>query len=273
MRKVGACHLKPMELANQRNYLVVESNDLVRYGRYNLTAQQFNILCYCISKIKPGMEEFETYDFDLKDLCAVCGISQNTKNYANFKENIEKLANITFWWETDEAHELHRLFEKVKIYKRDTRVSIKIDDVLKPHLLNQRENFVAYLFENVLVMKSKYSKYLYRLLKTFAYMGEYETSLIVLKDSLQCSEDYSGRYDNFRKYVLDKAMEEINQYTDLKVSYKPIRVGRSIQKIHFTIKPKERDEEVRAMLERGIVLNRIENEKNQMRLEGFEEDE
>lgn len=219
------------------------------------------------------MEEFETYDFDLKDLCAVCGISQNTKNYANFKENIEKLANITFWWETDEAHELHRLFEKVKIYKRDTRVSIKIDDVLKPHLLNQRENFVAYLFENVLVMKSKYSKYLYRLLKTFAYMGEYETSLIVLKDSLQCSEDYSGRYDNFRKYVLDKAMEEINQYTDLEVSYKPIRVGRSIQKIHFTIKPKERDEEVRAMLERGIVLNRIENEKNQMRLEGFEEDE
>lgn len=264
--------LKPMELANQRNYLVVESNDLVRYGRYNLTAQQFNILCYCISKIKPGMEEFETYDFDLKDLCAVCGISQNTKNYANFKENIEKLANITFWWETDEAHELHRLFEKVKIYKRDTRVSIKIDDVLKPHLLNQRENFIAYLYENVLVMKSAYSKYLYRLLKSFAFIGEYETPLIVLKDLLQCSDDYD-RYNNFKVRVLDKAMEEINLYTDLEVSYKPIRVGRSIEKIHFTIKPKESESYVRAMLERGIVLNRIENEKNQMRLEGFEEDE
>lgn len=219
------------------------------------------------------MEEFETYDFDLKDLCAVCGIKITSSNVANFKENIEKLANITFWWETDEAHELHRLFERVKIYKRDTRVSIKIDDVLKPHLLNQRENFIAYLYENVLVMKSAYSKYLYRLLKSYAFIGEYETSLIVLKDLLQCSDDYSGRYDNFRRKVLDKAMEEINLYTDLEVSYKPIRVGRSIEKIHFTIKPKESESYVRAMLERGIVLNRIENEKNQMRLEGFEEDE
>lgn len=262
-----------MAIANQRNYLVVESNEFIRYGRYSLTAQQFNILAYCVSRIKPGMEEFETYDFDLKDLCAVCGISQNTKNYANFKENLEKLANMSFWWETDEAHELHRLFEKVKIYKRDTRVSIKIDDVLKPHLLNQRENFTAYLYENVLVMKSAYSKDMYRILKSYSFQGEYEVPLILLKDRLNCANEYEGRFDNFRKYVLDKAMEEINQYTDLEVSYKPIRVGRSIQKIHFTIKKKEREGEVRAMLERGIVLNRIENEKNQMRLEGFEEDE
>ena len=260
-----------MELANQRNYLVVESNDLVRYGRYNLTSQQFNILCYCISKIKPGMETFETYDFDLKDLCQVCGIKTTSSNVANFKENIEKLANITFWWETDEAHELHRLFEKVKIYKRDTRVSIKIDDVLKPHLLNQRENFIAYLCENVLVMKSAYSKYLYRLLKSYAYMGEYETTLIALKELLQCGGDYNGRFDNFRKYVLDKAMEEINHFTDLEVEYKPIRVGRSIAKIHFDIRPKDSINESRAMLERSIVLNRIETERNQMRLEGFED--
>lgn len=261
-----------MAIANQRNYLVIESNDLIRYGRYSLTAQQFNILAYCISRIKPGMEEFETYDFDLKDLCAVCGISQNTKNYANFKDNLEKLANMSFWWETDEAHELHRLFEKVKIYKRDTRVSIKIDDVLKPHLLNQRENFTAYLYENVLVMKSAYSKDLYRILKSYAFQGEYDVPLLVLKDRLNCSDDYD-RYNNFKVRVLDKAMEEINLYTDLVVSYKPVREGRSIAKIHFTIQQKDRDKEVRAMLERGIVLNRIENEKNQMRLEGFEDEE
>lgn len=262
--------MKPMELANQRNYLVVESNDWVRYGRYNLTAQQFNILCYCISKIKPGMEELETYDFDLKDLCAICGIKSAGQNIANFKESIEKLANITFWMETDEAHELHRLFESVKIYKRDTRVSIKIDDYLKPHLLSQRENFIAYLCENVIVMKSTYSKYLYRLFKSYAYMGEYETTLDYLKMQLGCG-DYEGRYDNFRRKVIEKAIEEINRYTDLEVSYQPIRVGRSIGRLHFTIKQKPEDsvEYGRATLERGIVLNRIENERKQLKIEGF----
>lgn len=260
--------MKPIELASQRNYLVVESNDLVRYGRYNLSAQQFNILAYCISKITPDMEDFEVYDFDLKDLCAVCGIKTLGQNYANFKENIEKLANISFWWETDEAHELHRLFEKVKIYKHDTRVSIKIDDVLKPHLLKQRENFVSYLYENVLVMKSAYSKYLYRLLKSYLSIGEYEIPLYVLKEMLGCSEDYE-RYNNFKMRVLDKAMEEINLYTDIEIIYKPVRIGRSIGKIHFDIKLKEEDKAVRAMLERGIVLNRLEVEKNQMRLEGL----
>lgn len=218
------------------------------------------------------MEDFEEYDFDLKDLCEVCGIKAVSSNVANFKENLEKLANVSFWWETDEAHELHRLFEKVKIYKRDTRVSIKIDDVLKPHLLNQRENFTAYLYENVLVMRSAYSKDLYRYLKSFAFQGECEISLYILKQRLGCENDYEGRFDNFRKYVLDKAMEEINKYTDLEVSYISKREGRKISKIHFTIKEKQDFEYTKAMLERSAMLNRIENEKNQMRLEGFEDE-
>jgi plasmid replication initiation protein len=59
----------------------------------------------------------------------------------------------------------------------------------------------------------------------------------------------------------------------LEVSYKPLRTGRSITAIHFTIKEKEGLDFTKAMLERSIVLNRLEFEKNQMRLDGFGDDE
>lgn len=260
------------DLWQQRNYKVIESNDLVRYSRFDITTQQFKILCYCISRIKPGQEDFEMYNFDLRELCEICGISINGKNYANFKDNIEKLANITFWWETKEKDTLCRFFDKVEIYKKDTMVSIKINDVLKPHLLNNREDFTEYLLENVLVMKSSYSIHLYRLLKSYAYIGEYKVSVMVLKEMLQCADDYE-RYNNFKVRVLDKAIDEINLYTDLVVSYKPLRTSRTITGLHFTIGKKESEANIRAMLERGVVLNRIENEKNQMRIEGFRDEE
>ena len=255
-----------------RNYKVVESNALILHGRYDLSAQQFKILLYCISKIKPGMEDFETYDFDLRELCRVCGIKELSQNYANFKRNIEKLANVSFWWDDGNKESLCRWFDKVEIYKRDTRVRIKINDVLKPHLLGMREDFTQYILENVAVMDSAYSIYLYRLMKSRAFLGEYEIPLVVLKDILQCSNDYD-RYNNFKVRVLDKAMEEINHFSDLEVSYKPLRTGRSITAIHFTIKEKEGLDFTKAMLERSIVLNRLEFEKNQMRLDGFGDDE
>ncbi len=206
-----------------------------------------------ISKIKPDTEDFETYDFDLKELCKICGIETHGQNYQNFKNSIESLASKVFWIETEDTERTCHWIEKAIIHKNDTRVSIRFDKDLKPYLLQLRNNFTIYQLENILLMKSKYSIRLYELLKSYLYYGEYIADLETLKKQLQ-SAGYK-RFNNFRLYVLEVATKEINQFTDLKVSYEPIREGRSVSYIRFYIKSKECIDYTKTMINRSIVLN------------------
>ena len=46
-------------------------------------------------------------------------------------------------------------------------------------------------------------------------------------------------FKDFRIRVLDKAVEEINYYTDITVNYEPITKGRKVVSVKFTIRTKK----------------------------------
>jgi plasmid replication initiation protein len=86
-------------------------------------------------------------------------------------------------------------------------------------------------------MKSEYSIHLYEILKSYENLGTYTVELEELKQLLMLSDKYD-RYDNFRTKIIETALKEINEKTDIIISYKPIREGRTIKKLRFTIAPK-----------------------------------
>ena len=45
-------------------------------------------------------------------------------------------------------------------------------------------------------------------------------------------------FKDFRRYVLDVAVKEINGYTDINVYWNPIKTGRSVTAIEFNIEMK-----------------------------------
>ena len=79
-------------------------------------------------------------------------------------------------------------------------------------------------------------------------------------------------YKNFRVNVIDKALKEINQYTDLNISFKPIRTSRTITGLHFDIEYKETSSRIDTMLVRSEILNNKDNsELRQQFIGGFDE--
>ena len=225
-------------LEEERNQLVVKSNALIQRTRYSLNTQQQKIILYLISKIKPDDDELREYDFDLKDFCRVCGIEYNGKNYANIKESILQLHAKAFWIETEDIDTMVSWIEKARLYKKDTRLQIRLDDDLKPFLLHLREQFTAYELSNILVMRSRYSIRLYEYLKSFLSLATITISVAELKELLECEKEYS-RWDNFRMRVLDKEIAEINTNTDLQITTEIVRHNRSIDKVNFNIAKKE----------------------------------
>ena len=225
-----------LELNISRCNLVVKSNDLIQKSRFSLSTQEQKIILYLVSKIKPEEFELKTHFISVKELCDICGIEYNGKNYLNFKRSIKTLADKSFWIETEKTTELIRWIDKAKIHKYENVVEIGLNEELKPYLLMLRENFTAYELTNVLTMKSKYSIRLYELLKSLSHIKTVKFSIEELKTSLQTAK-YTD-YKNFRINVLDIAINEINTVSDITVSYEPIRENRKIVEIIFNISKK-----------------------------------
>ena len=236
-------------LEKERNQLVVKSNSLIQKTRYSLSTQQQKILLYIISKIKPEDEAFKTYSFDLKKLCAVCGIETNGKNYQNFKDSIKALHDNSFWLETEKKDILISWLQEVEIDKAETKVRIRLDERLKPYLLKVFEDFYSFEFGSILLIKSKYSIRLYELFKSFAYKGIVNISIKDLREWLCCETKYE-QYKEFNRNILQKSINEINRYTDLNISYLPIYAARKVNSITFNISVKDEAEIAILRLER-----------------------
>lgn len=115
-------------------------------------------------------------------------------------------------------------------------IEIKIHDRLKPYLLQLRRDFSIIPTEQLLSFESFNSMRLFEVLYTASYAGE-RTELIFDVDDLKLRLGLDGKYERFKdfRYVLDKAQEEFLAYTCLAYRYEPLKVGRKLQRVRFTI--------------------------------------
>lgn len=227
---------------NPRAEMVVKSNDLIQKSRFSLSTNQQKIILYLISKLKYSDSDFKEFEIDLKDFCKCCGINLNSgRTYLELKESIKQIADKSMWIEKEDGAEtLVRWIEKPTIYKNDGIITIKLDDDLKPYLLNLKERYTQYDLIYTLLMKSKYSIRLYELLKSLHYNKLREFTVKFTIDDLKKTIDASNykAYGDFKKRVLEKAVEEINNFTDITVEYKTFKRGRAVSDIEFYISTK-----------------------------------
>lgn len=219
----------------EQSYKVVKANALIQDSRFKLSAQQQKVVLFLISKLKPDDEQLKWYQFAMKELCEIFGIEINGKNYINIKKSLLELSNAGFYVDINGVDESCRWIDKVRIIRGEGLVSIRLDETLKPYLLQLKNCYTQYEIENVLVMDSKYSIRMYELFKSYSNVKEVIIDLQELKTMLQADNKYT-EYKAFRVNVIDLATKEINQYTDLNITYEPIRTVRTITALKFKIK-------------------------------------
>ena len=203
-----------------------------------MALQQYKLLLFIISKIKPSDPEGQKYTFSIGDYCRVCGIDHsNGQNYIDLKSALKDLADKSMWMETPDGKQeiLLRWLNRITLNKHSGTVEVEFHPDMFPYLLDLQARYTQYKLECVLAMRSKYSVRLYELLKSYEHM---ETmiyfSIADLKKRIDC-EKYP-RFPDFRRYALDKAVDDINRYSDIKVMYRLDKEGtRAYTKISFYI--------------------------------------
>lgn len=227
------------ELALIREYKVVKHNKIIQQSRYSLSTQEQKIILYLITKIKPDDTELNLYEFKIKDFCEVCGIDETSgKNYWDLKKAIKGLADKSIWVTLENGMEtLVRWIERPYIDRKSGTIKIKLDELMRPYLLQLKEHFTAYNLYFTLAMKSKYSIRLYEILKSYENISTITFGLEELKNTL-FAKKYEV-YKDFRVKVLDMAVKEINDFGDITVAYTIGKDGKKVDKIIFKIKPKK----------------------------------
>ena len=242
---------------------VRKANELIQKSRFDLSLQQQKIILFLISQISPFDENFKTYNFDIREFCRICGIDfDNGRNYELLKEQIKKIADKSMWLMLDDDTEsLIRWIEKPRIKKKSGIIQIRLDEDLKPYLLQLRRNFTQYEIIYTLNFKSKYTIRLYELVKSIHFhdLEPYKRTFTVdeLKRILG-AENYKT-YQHFKDRALNPAVKEINNFSDKNVSYTCVKTGKRITGITLTVESKEPNEiaKISAEIEKSLAPNQM----------------
>jgi len=217
---------------------VVKSNLLIQKSRYSLSIQEQKIVLYLISKIKPEDTGLEEYTFDIKDFCKVVGIDYNNgKNYQNVKATVKNLADRSIWVTLNDGTEtLLRWIERPYINKGSGIIRVKMDELMMPYLIQLKNHFTQYNLYYVLAMRSQYSVRLYELLKSYQNLKIWTFYIAEFKRLL--GTEYEHFYD-LKRYILIPAVKEINEFSDLNITYELIKKGKAYDQIKFFIEQKK----------------------------------
>lgn len=106
-----------------------------------------------------------------------------------------------------------------------------------PYLSELRGQFTFYTLESIGAMNSIYAIRLYELLIQWKTTGIREIELGWLKKQFQIEGKYPSIKD-FKKRVIEPAIKEINEFSDIEVSWTQRKTGRKVTHLTFVFNQK-----------------------------------
>ena len=169
--------------------------------------------------------------------------------YMRMKEAEETLFNRRFsFFDEDGKLVKSRWISQVKYLDNEGAIEIVFTPAVVQgisRINGVKEFFTQYLLSQTAQLKSVYSSRLYELL--IQWRSTEKTPIINLEDfraQLGIEENQYKLMSDFKKRVLDLAINDINEKTDIKATYQQHKKGRSISGFSFTFKQKKTDNQL-----------------------------
>ena len=224
--------------------MVYKSNSLVE-ASYRLSVAEQRIVLTCISQVPHGEPVTDEIMYsvtaqDIADLSetnsrTACRDLQEAALRLKRREvRIEKEANgnakrkkvlICGWVQT------------IMYIENEGRVDLRFNKDMLPYLTELSTQFTKYRLKAVAKMDSAYAVRLYELLMQWQGTGKREVSVDWLRETFQLGDKYPAIKD-LKKRVIEPAVAQINEHSDLTASYTQRKTGRNVTHLTFTFAPK-----------------------------------
>ena len=224
-----------------RNNIVKKQQDLIHNARYKLSELGIKTIAILISQIKVSDEDFKEYALKIDDIKRLAGDSKtkNTKHYVDVVT--EDLMSKPFWIK----NERFNWVTYARWEEGSNIILFEIHRKLKPYLLEMQKNFLQYNIANILPLKSSYVIRLYELCKDhYAEATRYKPNKKSVQFDLKIERmrelfeiPKSYQYSSGIKLrILDKAVEQFKEKTDIQISYTEQKIGRKVDRVIITVR-------------------------------------
>ena len=229
-----------------KNGLVVKDNALIN-ASYNLELTEQRLIMLAIINAREsgqGITADSKLEIHASDYAKLFNVSPDA-SYKALKEAVNNLFN--------------RQFSYTAEYKRTGKVGIVrsrwvsrifyVDDLalleitfapdVVPLITRLEEQFTKYEAKQVAHLTSKYATRLYEILISWREVGKTPIfELQQLRKNLGVEDDEYQRMHHFKSRVLETAITQINEHTDIKATYEQHKQGRTITGFSFKFKQK-----------------------------------
>ena len=226
-------------LENPQQLTVVKSNKVVE-ASYSLSLGEQRVLLACIAQIdsKLGLNENLAFEVTAAGVADLVGLDDISTAYRDLKRAADKLFERSVLIDDPDP-------ENPQITQRKTRWISSIDYIpgagklvlsfsvgIIPYLSQLSREFTQYKLKHVARFESVYSIRLYELLVQWSSAGEREIEVEWLKKQYQLGDKYE-RMTDLKKRVIDPAVAEINEHSNLWVKYGQRKSGKQITHFQF----------------------------------------
>ena len=169
-----------------------------------------------------------------------CGIKISSA-YKQLEEASKTLMKRSFTYKNERGKRVSVQWVIRAIYDEGCiRICFPDEVLLMLKVFDDLNPYTKYKKENVLSLKLSYSIDLYHLAKKYEAMGGFSMTLDEYRQELGTPKSYA-RINNLKENAVDGPIKEINDKTDINISYENIKYGRTVTGLKFTVKAKPKN--------------------------------
>ena len=218
------------------NWVVMQNRIEQCFHKMTLDEKRLLILASPTARMIDASEK-DAIEITAEQFANECGIKVSSA-YKQLEVASKNLLNRSFSYINERGKRVGVTWVIRAVYE-DGYISVCFPDevLIMLKAFDASNPFTKYKKENVLLLKGEYSIDLYHIAKKYEGMSTFQMTLEDYKLELGLPKSYN-RINNLKARALEPAIDEINEKTDINITYENIKRGRTVTGLKFTVKPK-----------------------------------
>lgn len=215
--------------------------------KFDFTKLEYDIFVYLLAKLSKEHKDSDFYYLDLGQLEKITGIQYNQYEFIEAVRKLRKKEIIipNFVLDGVSGTLIDGLISSAHVVAGKKTMRVRITPEMKPLLIGLNSNFTQIQLYAMLHLKSKFAK------KVYLYLSKHKPDKGIVRKHLEnvTIEDFKKdiglfneegkeqfkKITDLKEYVLDLAVQQINQVSDIKVQYHLEKLSREYFFINWDI--------------------------------------
>lgn len=235
----------------EKNMLIVKDNALIN-ASYNLELVEQRLILLAIIEAREngkGINANDPLTVHASTYIQTFNVEKHSA-YTSLKEACKSLFARQFSYEEINANGnltqyTSRWVSKIGYTKNEATVEVIFAPDVVPLITRLEEHFTSYELEQVAQLQSKYATRLYEILIAWRSTGK--TPVLTINEFRKQIGVIDSEYkiiSNFKLRVLEPSIKQINDLTDIDVTYEQHKKGRTITGFSFNFKQKQQAKKI-----------------------------